>query len=144
MKRMDAGHICWWTRIINKVLFCSVVLFTTRPLGAHLRQVSKKSDQWSRRRCDNEKRFTDGWTTMVHYGWEHSRTQGVVHIMTVLDSLHIKNPYLSNRWPLTSPTVGLPMSDCTDSCIWATSSLPRKPVFGGFQLCKTQTYLLLS
>ena len=27
---------------------------TTRPLGEHLRQVSKKSDQWSWRRCDNE------------------------------------------------------------------------------------------
>ena len=27
---------------------------TTRPLGEHLRQVSKKSNQWSRRRCDNE------------------------------------------------------------------------------------------
>ena len=27
---------------------------TTRPLGEHLRQVSKKSDQWSQRRCDNE------------------------------------------------------------------------------------------
>ena len=28
---------------------------TTRPPGKHPRQVSKKSDQWSRRRCDNEK-----------------------------------------------------------------------------------------
>ena len=27
---------------------------TTRPLGKHLRQVSKISYQWSRRRCDNE------------------------------------------------------------------------------------------
>ena len=27
---------------------------TTRPLGEHLRQVSKKSNKWSRRRCDNE------------------------------------------------------------------------------------------
>ena len=27
---------------------------TTRPLVEHLRQVSRKSDQWSRRRCDNE------------------------------------------------------------------------------------------
>ena len=32
---------------------------TTRLLGDHLRQVSKKYDQWSRRRCDNEKKFTD-------------------------------------------------------------------------------------
>ena len=27
---------------------------TTRPLGKHLGQVSKKSDPWSRRRCNNE------------------------------------------------------------------------------------------
>ena len=27
---------------------------TTRPLVEHLRQVSKKSDQWSWRRCDNK------------------------------------------------------------------------------------------
>ena len=27
---------------------------TTRPLGEHLRQVLKKSDQWSLRRCDNK------------------------------------------------------------------------------------------
>ena len=27
---------------------------TTRPLVEHLRQVSRKSDQWSRKRCDNE------------------------------------------------------------------------------------------
>ena len=32
---------------------------TTKPLGEHLRQVSKKSDQWSRRQC-NEKQFADG------------------------------------------------------------------------------------
>ena len=29
-------------------------LWTTRPLGEHLGQVSKKSDQWSWRRCNNE------------------------------------------------------------------------------------------
>ena len=37
---------------------------TTRLLGEHLRQVSEKSDQWSRRRCDNEKKVcgrTVGW-----------------------------------------------------------------------------------
>ena len=36
----------------------------TRLLGKHFRQVSKKSDQFSRRRCDNEKKVygrTDGW-----------------------------------------------------------------------------------
>ena len=33
---------------------------TTRPLGKHLGQVSKTSDQWPRRRCDNEKKNTDG------------------------------------------------------------------------------------
>ena len=27
---------------------------TTRPLGEHLRNISKKSDQWPRRRCNNE------------------------------------------------------------------------------------------
>ena len=35
---------------------------TTKPLGEHLRQVFKNSDQWARRRCDNEKKFTDGRT----------------------------------------------------------------------------------
>ena len=32
---------------------------TTRPLGEQHGQVSKKSDQWSRRRYDNKKKFTD-------------------------------------------------------------------------------------
>ena len=44
---------------------------TTRLLGKYLRQVSTKSDQWSRRRCDNEKnvyrrtegRMDGGWYT---------------------------------------------------------------------------------
>ena len=37
---------------------------TTKLLGEHLIQVSKKSDQWSRRRCDKEKQSlrTNGWT----------------------------------------------------------------------------------
>ena len=35
---------------------------TTRPLEEYLRLVSKKSDRWSPRRCDNEKKCTDGWT----------------------------------------------------------------------------------
>ena len=35
---------------------------TTRPLGEQVGHVSKKCDQWSRRRCDNEKKFTDVWT----------------------------------------------------------------------------------
>ena len=39
---------------------------TTKPLGEHLRQVSKKSDQWSRGQC-NEKQFADGYR-MAHYG----------------------------------------------------------------------------
>ena len=39
---------------------------TTEPIVAHLRQVLKKSDQWSRRRCDNEKKFTDG---RMDAGW---------------------------------------------------------------------------
>ena len=42
---------------------------TTRPLGEQLGQVSKKSDQWLRRRCDNEKKFTDRQT----YGWTDRR-----------------------------------------------------------------------
>ena len=33
---------------------------TTGPLGEQPGQVSKKSDQWSWRRCYNEKKFTDG------------------------------------------------------------------------------------
>ena len=33
---------------------------TIRPLEEQHRQVTKKSDQWSLRRCDNEKKFTDG------------------------------------------------------------------------------------
>ena len=36
-----------------------------RPLGKHLRQVLKTSDQWSWRRGDNEKKFTEVWTD----GW---------------------------------------------------------------------------
>ena len=32
---------------------------TASSLGEHLRQVSKKSDQWSPRRCDHEKKFRD-------------------------------------------------------------------------------------
>ena len=51
----------------------------TRSPGEDLRQVSKKNDQWFRRRCDNEERLrihgrtygrTDGrtdWRRMVHY-----------------------------------------------------------------------------
>ena len=37
-----------------------IQMCTTRPLEEQLRQVSKKFDQWSRPRCDNEKKFTDG------------------------------------------------------------------------------------
>ena len=33
---------------------CHFQVCTTRPLGEYLGQVLKKSDQWSRRRCDNE------------------------------------------------------------------------------------------
>ena len=33
---------------------------TTGPLGEQLRQVLKKSDQWSRKRCDNKKKRMDG------------------------------------------------------------------------------------
>ena len=36
-----------------------------RPLGQQLGQVLKKSDQWSRRRYNNDKKFTDGRTN----GW---------------------------------------------------------------------------
>ena len=46
---------------------------TTRALGEHLRQVSKKNDQWSRRRCDNQKKFTDGRT--------YRRTNGRTDVM---------------------------------------------------------------
>ena len=38
---------------------------TTRPLGEHLGQVLKTSDQGSWRRGDNEKKFTEVWTD----GW---------------------------------------------------------------------------
>ena len=37
----------------------------TRPLGEHLRQVLKTSDQGSWRRGDSEKKFTEVWTD----GW---------------------------------------------------------------------------
>ena len=42
---------------------------TTRPLGDNSGKFRKKSDQWSRRRCDIEKKFTDVWTD----GWMDAR-----------------------------------------------------------------------
>ena len=41
---------------------------TTRALEEQLGQFSKKSDQWSRTRCDKEKKFTDGWTDPSVHG----------------------------------------------------------------------------
>ena len=42
---------------------------TIRLLGDHFRQVSKKSDQWSRRRCDNEKKVYGRTDGRMDGGW---------------------------------------------------------------------------
>ena len=48
----DGGHVC---RRIEK----KNVNSATRPLGEHFRRVSSKSDQWSRRSCDNGLKTAD-------------------------------------------------------------------------------------
>ena len=49
VKIKDGCHLPYLSTDWNHFWAC-----TTRPLGEHLREVSKKSNQWSWRRCNNE------------------------------------------------------------------------------------------
>ena len=65
---------------------------TTSLLGKHLRQVSKKSDQWSRRRCDNEKKVYGRTAGRMDGGWyTKNLPQNLIPNVTALQVLkHVK------------------------------------------------------
>ena len=77
--------------------------FTTRPLEERPRQVLKKSDQWSQRRGDSEKLFTEGCQTVPHpfptVGSEITAldTRGYLHVIFFISQKKEKQ-WLGTHW----------------------------------------------